>query len=209
MTARHTAVALLGAALFTTLLVLVLTAWEPLRAVDLTTLNGLHSYALDHHGYTATMKAISTAGSAPVYVVLFTVITAWLLYQRRWREASFVAVAEIGGGLLNDLLKFIVHRPRPVVTDPVAHADGLGFPSGHAQSAAVAATVLLVVVATEFNRTAQVYSYGLAGLAVALIGFSRVALSVHYVSDVLAGYCAGITWAFYVLLVMNRVWLDR
>ncbi|MFD4676984.1 phosphatase PAP2 family protein [Lentzea sp. NPDC058450] len=203
---RHTAVVLLAAALFTTLLVLVLVAWEPLRAVDSAALNGLHAYALAQPGFTTTMKDISTAGSAPVYTVLFTAITLWLLHRRRWRDAVFTAVAEVGGGLLNHLLKFVVNRPRPVVADPIAHASGLSFPSGHAQSAAVAATVLFVLFAGELNRTGQIYLYGIVGLAVALIGFSRVALSVHYVSDVLAGFCAGVTWAICVLLVTNRVW---
>ncbi|GHH42174.1 phosphatase PAP2 family protein [Lentzea cavernae] len=141
--------------------------------------------------------------------MLFTTIGGWLLYRRRWREAVFVAVAEIGGGLLNSLLKAVVHRQRPVVADPVAHANGLSFPSGHAQSAAVAATVLLVVFAGELNRTGQIYLCGLAGPAVALIGFSRVALLVHYVFDVLVGYCSGIAWASCVWLLTHRAWSDR
>ncbi|MFD4636920.1 phosphatase PAP2 family protein [Lentzea sp. NPDC058436] len=206
---RPATVSLIATALFAILLVLVLTAWSPLMTADIAVLNGLHAHALKHPAFVATMKTISNAGSAPVYTVLFTGITAWLLYRRRFRQATFVAVAEIGGGLLNSLLKFLVHRPRPLVLDPVAQASGLSFPSGHAQSAAVAATVLLVVFAGELNRAGRFASYYLAVLAVGFVGFSRVALSVHYVSDVLAGFCAGIAWATCVLILTDRAWAGR
>jgi undecaprenyl-diphosphatase len=204
-TVRRAATPALTAALFAILLVLVLTGWTPLGVVDTAALDGLHAYALAHPGFTAVMKAVSTAGSAPVYIVVFTAVTVWLLFRRRFHEAVFTATAEIGGGVLNDLLKFVVHRPRPVVPDPVAHANGLSFPSGHAQSAAVAATVLLALFASEFNREGRIGACTAAVLAVALIGFSRIALSVHYVSDVLAGFCAGIAWATVVLLATQAL----
>ena len=59
--------------------------------------------------------------------------------------ALFVAVTVGVSPLLNELVKLVVHRSRPVVVDPVVHANGASFPSGHAQAAMVGYTVLLLV----------------------------------------------------------------
>jgi membrane-associated phospholipid phosphatase len=58
----------------------------------------------------------------------------------------FVTVALLGGQALNVLVKTLVHRVRPVLPDPVAHAGGLSFPSGHAQAAMVGYGVLVLVI---------------------------------------------------------------
>jgi membrane-associated phospholipid phosphatase len=78
--------------------------------------------------------------------------------------------------------------------DPVAHANGLSFPSGHAQSAMVAACVLLLVFLPALRGAARAAAVVVAAVAVLAIGFSRVALGVHFASDVVAGYVLGAAW---------------
>jgi undecaprenyl-diphosphatase len=78
--------------------------------------------------------------------------------------------------------------------DPVAHANGMSFPSGHAQSATVAAAVLLLVFLPALRGARRRLAVVVAVAFVAAIGFARVALGVHYVSDVLAGYALGAAW---------------
>jgi membrane-associated phospholipid phosphatase len=182
---------------FALLLLLVQSKWDPLLDVDEGARDDLHTYAVDHNGFVGAMKVLSTIGSAPVYIVVFGAIAAWLAFvRRRVRLALFVAVAMIGGSVLNALVKAAVDRARPVLPDPVAHANGLSFPSGHAQSAATAACValLLVLPALRGRPGARAAAVGLAALYVAAISFSRVALGVHYVSDVLAGAVLGAAW---------------
>ncbi|WP_146174883.1 phosphatase PAP2 family protein [Umezawaea tangerina] len=179
---------------FGLLLFFVQDNWPPLRAVDQGGRDGLHRFALAHHTFTAVMKALSTIGSAPVYFAVFAVLVAWLLHRRRRGLAAFVAVTEAGGAVLNELVKTVVHRARPVVADPVAHASGLSFPSGHAQSAVVSYSLLLLLFWNSAGRRWRPVAVAVAAVVVLGIGLSRTALSVHYVSDVLAGYALGAAW---------------
>ena len=180
---------LLVAVPFGLLLFLVQDKWPPLLDVDTDARDSLHDYAVDHTGFVTALRVLSTIGSAFVYVPLFALVAALLLRRRQPRLAIFVVVTMAGSSVLNGLVKLAVDRARPVLPDPVAHASGMSFPSGHAQSAIVAASILLLVVA------------GLRPLAIAgavawalAIGFARVGLGVHFVSDVLAGYVLGLAW---------------
>jgi undecaprenyl-diphosphatase len=184
----------LAAVPFGLLLFLVEAKWRPLLEVDQGARDDLHHYAADHPAFVTVMKVLSAIGSAPVYLVAFGALAAWLARRGRVRQAIFVAVAMAGGSLLNWLVKLAVNRARPVLPDPVAHANGLSFPSGHAQSAMVAACVLLVVFWPALGGARRLAAVTLAAAGVLAIGFSRVALGVHYVSDVLAGYLLGVAW---------------
>lgn len=168
--------------------------WQPVRYLDDHSLHTLHHYAAEHPAFVAAMKVVSTIGSWSTYSVLFAGTTTWLLLKRQPRPALFVAVTPLTSSWLNDLAKTVVDRPRPQLPDPVAHAGGLSFPSGHAQSAMVAVLVLLVVaLPARHQRSRRVTLVAAAGF-VLVVGFSRVALGVHYVSDVLAGYALGLAW---------------
>jgi undecaprenyl-diphosphatase len=149
---------------------------------------------VDHPGFVTTMKVVSAIGSWWTYTLLFAGSSAWLLLRRQRRLALFIAVAPLTGSRLNGLAKWVVDRPRPFVPDPVAHAGGLSFTSGHAQSAAMAALVMLVVLLPSLDRRGRRVAAGAATAWVFAVGFSRVALGVHYVSDVLAGYALGVAW---------------
>jgi undecaprenyl-diphosphatase len=87
-----------------------------------------------------------------------------------------------------------VNRARPSLEDPVAQAAGLSFPSGHAQAAVVSYAVLLIVCAPMLRRGRRRIAVAAAALMVLAIGFSRIALGVHYPSDVLGGYVLGTAW---------------
>ncbi len=97
----------------------------------------------------------------------------------------------------------LVDRARPIVADPVAHAGGLSFPSGHAQNAVVAWGVLLLVFLPVLRGRWRVVAVIAAVAVVLAIGFARVALSVHFVSDVLAGYALGAAWLAAMIAAFN------
>jgi membrane-associated phospholipid phosphatase len=179
---------------FGLLLFLVQDRWRPLLRVDDGARDGLHRYALHHHGLVTAAKTLSTIGSAQVYIVLFAAVAGWLVWRRLPRLALFVVVTLVGSSILNALVKLAVDRSRPVLPDPVAHANGMSFPSGHAQSATVAAAVLLLVFLPALRGAWRPFAVAVAVAYVAAVGFARVALGVHYVSDVLAGYVLGAAW---------------
>jgi len=181
-------------AVFGLLLVLVETGWPPLWELDRSTSEGLHDVAVQHAWLVTAMKTISLIGSSGVYVPLFTAIVATLAWRREFRLAVFAAVTVAGSSLLNSTVKALVGRERPVFADPVAHAGASSFPSGHAQSSVVLTSVLLVLFLPMLHGRRRVVAVTTAVVWALAVGFSRVGLGVHYVSDVLAGYALGAAW---------------
>jgi membrane-associated phospholipid phosphatase len=190
---------------FGLLLFLVEDRWPPLSDVDGGARDGMHRLALHHDGLVAALKVLSTIGSAVVYFPLFAAVAGWLVWRRLPRLALFVVVTVGGSALLNVLVKLVVHRARPVVADPVAHAAGMSFPSGHAQSAIVACSVLLLVFLPALRGPARVLAVAAAVAMVLAIGFARVTLGVHFVSDVLAGYVLGAAWVAGMIAAFNAL----
>lgn len=188
------AVAAVPLAVFAGLLVLVRLRWHPLAALDAQVAAGLHRTALRHSSLVLCMKIVSTLGTSAAYLLVFAVVLAWLVRRGRARAAAFVAVTLIGGTVLNTLVKAAVDRPRPVFPQAVARAGYSSFPSGHAQGVSVALGVALVVLLPSAPAAAR--RAGVAGgTAWALtVGFARLALGVHYLSDVVAGYALGAAW---------------
>jgi undecaprenyl-diphosphatase len=179
---------------FGLLLVLVRDRWGPLLDLDQRASDGLHDVAVRHDAFVAVLKVVSTIGSAAVYTPLFALLAFWLYVRGLRRLAAFVAVTVIGGPIINTLVKTAVDRARPDLADPVAHAAGYSFPSGHAQSATVAAGVLLLVFLPALRGRARTAALVAAPAWVVLVCFSRVGLGVHFVSDVVGGVILGAAW---------------
>jgi undecaprenyl-diphosphatase len=179
---------------FGLLLLFVQGEWRPLLRIDDGARDDLHSLAVANDAFVDAMKALSTIGAAGTYWVVFSAVALWLLWRRLPRLAVFVAVTVGGSSLLNLAVKHAVDRARPVLENPVAHANGLSFPSGHAQSAIVGYSTLLLVFWPVLGPLARRAAVAGAVVMVLAIGFSRIALGVHYVSDVLAGYVLGAAW---------------
>jgi undecaprenyl-diphosphatase len=194
---------LLVAVPFALLLFLVQDKWDPLLDVDEGARDELHSVAVGHAWLVSALKVLSAIGSAWVYVPLFALVALWLVRRGLPRLALFVVVTVAGSSALNTLVKLAVDRARPVLPDPVAHASGMSFPSGHAQSAVVAVSVLLLVFMPSLGPRARWVAVALAVLWVLAIGFARISLGVHYVTDVLAGYVLGAAWVAAMAAAFN------
>lgn len=124
-----------------------------------------------------------------------------LLVARRWREASFAIVALAGSGLLNLGTKAFFRRDRPSLWESIAPESSFSFPSGHAMgSMTLAAVVVLLAWGTRWRWPVLVLALAFTGL----VGLSRLYLGVHYPSDVLAGWAAGLAWTAGVYLVLFR-----
>jgi len=194
---------------FAATLLLVEGRWSPLLRADQGARDGLHNFAVGHAGFVAAMQVISASGSAVAWVVLLTPVVAWLLWRGLPRLALFVLVAALGSSLLNLVVKTAVHRLRPVLSDPVARAQGLSFPSAHAQAAVVGCAILLLVFLPVLGGAWGKGAATLALVATAAIGFSRIALGVHYVSDVLGGYFLGAVWVAAAAAAFNVMAVNR
>jgi membrane-associated phospholipid phosphatase len=129
-------------------------------------------------------------------LILFAVILGvYFLQHRLWSRALEVLVVPGGAQLLNNVLKLLFHRDRPTaVSGGLISAQIYSFPSGHAM---VSAAFYLFVAYLAWHhlrgRWRTLAATGLL-LLVVLIGLSRMYLAVHYLTDVVAGYCAGFVW---------------
>lgn len=169
----------------------------------------LHSHNPDW--LPGAMYFITTLGSFPTMAVLSLGTVAWLwLRHRNLRAMGLLAIASLGGMVLNAVLKLSLHRPRPLV-DPLIDAQGFSLPSGHAMSALVFYGFLayLLIRSSRRRLTKALIGCALASWIV-LIGITRIYLRAHYFTDVVAGYAAGCCWLTSCILAMEfRPWYRR
>jgi undecaprenyl-diphosphatase len=141
-------------------------------------------------------------GSGFVLGLVVLAIVGFLLLQGTHRTALFVLVATCGGGAANSLLKALFQRPRPEVVPHLRDVFSLSFPSGHAMtSAAVYLTLGALLMRITERRATKVYCMAMAMLVTVIVGSTRVYLGVHYPTDVLAGWIAGMSWALLCWIV--------
>lgn len=151
-------------------------------------------------------KVATLAGNVAFLGVLIVVAALYLLRRRLVNEAALVCVVAFGIEALNAVLKLAFHRPRPELA--FVHLDTYSFPSGHAAGSAAIYAALFYLVAVRAGSLGRVAS-ALAFVALlALVGFSRLYLEVHYLSDVLAGLALGTAWATAWLFVYETRRLD-
>lgn len=153
-------------------------------------------------------RDITALGGAAVIGLVALTTIGFLALQRKKHAAVLVAAAIFGGALLTAGLKEFFARERPALVPHLAHVTSSSFPSGHSTLSAVTYLTLAALLArTVADRGTRAYLLGIASVLVMLIGLSRIFLGVHYPTDVLAGWCAGIAWAL-VCAVFTR-WLQR
>jgi undecaprenyl-diphosphatase len=129
---------------------------------------------------------------AQVLAALLIIAALVLLARGDWRHLIMLAVTAGGGALLNIVLKSAFHRARPTfaLEFPVTSSS---FPSGHAMDSLIGYGLLVYWLGSKFPQARRMAIMIVVAL-VALIGFARIYLGVHYLSDVVAGYSAGIIW---------------
>jgi membrane-associated phospholipid phosphatase len=169
----------------------------------------LHEHATDP--LTTFFKAVTELGNGIVLAGV-AAIAAYLLARRRlFADALLMVLAYCGAEVLSYALKLGFHRDRPFFTDPLATANTYSFPSGHATVSLATYGALGFVLARRVRGRARFAILGAATLLISLIGFSRLYLGVHFLSDVIAGYSAGTAWVAFcvVVLDLHQRWRGR
>ncbi len=145
---------------------------------------------------------LTVLGGRAFLVLTTASVVGYLWFERKHHAMWLVAVAASGGGLITTALKYVVGRGRPDVVPHLVTVTSPSFPSGHAMLAAVVYLTLGALLARFAARPrTRIYLLSLAFLLTFLVGSSRVYLGVHYPTDVLAGWCAGLAWALVCWLV--------
>lgn len=141
-------------------------------------------------------------GGAVGLTLVVAAVIAWLLRRRARAEAVLLFVVALGIQVLVFTGKNGYERPRPDVGSAIALPSSFSFPSGHAAGGFAVFGLLGLYAGTLARKTRERAVAIGAGLALAaLIGASRVALNVHYVTDVVAGALLGLGWLSVCLLV--------
>jgi undecaprenyl-diphosphatase len=143
---------------------------------------------------THIMQGFSFLGSVGMQLALTATAIIVFLYVRRRRAAALFAITMAGAAVLDVVLKLAFHRVRPTAyfgTSP----GSFSFPSGHALGSLCFYGALAVILSAHITKKKTraiiwTVALGIAGI----IGLSRIYLGVHYPSDVLAGYSAGVVW---------------
>jgi len=150
-------------------------------------------YSLRSPLLTKIMLLITHLGGSYVLIPA-TIITIFLIIRKHQEEAFLFSIILIMGLILNTSLKSILHRPRPDIT-PLINETSYSFPSGHAMNSFVFYTTVSFY-SFRFTRKKKlsIFISFASLLMILLIGFSRVYLGVHYPTDILAGYFAGLAW---------------
>ncbi|MBC8084151.1 MAG: phosphatase PAP2 family protein [Hymenobacter sp.] len=151
------------------------------------------------------VEAVTFFASRSFITVAACLLIDWFLLVRRHRWHSLlVPVVALGSIALNLVLKQLYHRPRPLL--PLISASGLSFPSGHAMISASFYGLLIYLVHAHVRRPGWRWLLmGGLGLLIGLIGLTRVYLRVHYATDVLAGFMAGLIWLLVAIPLLRQV----
>ena len=167
---------------------------DPLTQFDVTLLEWFHAHATPS-GY-AIFNAITVLGSPVTLSVLALGVGLLLAIRRQWILLGGWLAAFAGGGLLDEVLKLVIQRPRPPYASAFLHHYSWSFPSGHAMGSLIGYGMLAYVLVVLWirGRRAQVSVVLGAALLIVAIGLSRLYLGVHYFSDVVGGYAAGVLW---------------
>ncbi|AFY47582.1 membrane-associated phospholipid phosphatase [Nostoc sp. PCC 7524] len=157
----------------------------------------LHTPLLD-----TIMKGITALGEPLVFGSICSALGINLWYNQRRREATTLGMATVGAVGLNLLFKELFRRARPALWDYIVNAVHYSFPSGHAMVSTAIYGCIGYILAKEFPQWRK-QILGSITVLIWAIGLSRLYLGVHWPTDVLAGYAAGILWLIACILYLE------
>jgi len=156
--------------------------------------------------FTAAMFPVSFLGSPTTVLVVGLALVVYFAWRRKWYEVSVLVIAVGGAQLLDFLLKAIVVRQRPILSDPLLTLTSYSFPSGHVMGSMAFYGLLAHVAMRRVRRWRTRVTISMSAFVlILLMGFSRMYLGVHYLSDVLGGYAAGFVWLMVTITGVETV----
>ena len=170
---------------------------EPLR-VDLAVFQFM--YELRSPLADRLMAALASIGDLQVLAPAVGLTLLWLAWRRRWLAAAHWLAALAFGLALTALLGAVIDMPRP----PTAHG-GFGFPSVGITMCTIVFGFFAVLIARELPGRSRVWPYLVSGVVVAILGFARLYLGAHWLSDIVGGMLLGIVWLLVLGIATGHV----
>lgn len=158
-------------------------------------------------GLTTVLRIVTWLGSLAVIIPAGVIASLFFVLRgHRWWPVALLAVSIAGAVGLYNIVKHLVGRPRPPPAIWIGHFSGASFPSGHAAQSVACYATLAVLLSAGRPARVKIALSGLAALVVLVVGFSRIYLGAHWLTDVLGGYALGVAWVAIVFTVMLTVW---
>lgn len=130
------------------------------------------------------------------FVALLTLaVSAYAGFYKKNKQIAwwYLLTVAIGGGAMNQIVKYILQRERPTDFTPLIEQGGYSFPSGHAMGSMVAYGALLFLIIRTYSKWKVILPAIIIIIPlIALIGISRIYLGVHFPSDVIGGFSLGL-----------------
>lgn len=156
--------------------------------------------------FVSVLRAFTEFGSGDWIGLILFVLVLFFVWKRWWPSLVTLIIAVPGGMLLNEWVKVLVHRQRPFVDGPFVDWSGYSFASGHTIGATLLYGQLLLFVLPALKaRHWRLLSIVSAMSLVALVGFSRIALGAHFLTDVVAAIFFGIVWLMLCLFATKSM----
>ncbi len=168
----------------------------PLLRWDVPIDQSLHQMAL-HDSWLVVHIMIGASFMGREMIVMAGVLMAAYFWSRsRWRELWMLALGVGGGEIWFEVLSNIIKRPRPAFAEHISNVlTGPGFPSGHCISSVLLYGLIAYLLVPHLKSTIlKVLVILAAVLLIGFIGYSRLFVGDHYLTDVIAGYAWGLFW---------------
>ena len=147
---------------------------------------------------------ITSIGNTIPLITLSVLLGIFLIFKKKYGHLIVLVSSMFIGLGLESLIKILVHRFRPELS--LIKETSFSFPSAHATLAIIFFSVLLYSLLEEIKKPKNKAALGIGiGLIVLLIGFSRIYLGVHWLSDVLGGFSLGLFTISLILLILEII----
>ena len=176
--------------------------WSWVVTADAATLAPAHRIGVAHHGWVTFWDAWCSVFSPVSFRVLILGLIVLALVRRRTRLALFLFVTVELSAVIAETAKQLGDRPRPATA--LVHAAFTSFPSGHAVGTMVVVLVAWAVLLPALGRVGRRWMVAAGSVLVLSVGIGRVALNVHHLSDVVAGWALGYLYVALCLAVLGR-----
>lgn len=151
-------------------------------------------------------RDITALGGYAILTMLMLAVSGYFYLSRQRATMWYVVIAIISGYAVSMGLKAFFSRPRPELVAHLSYVSSSSFPSGHSMMSAVAYLTLGVLLAeVAASRLLKAYFLVIAMAVTVLVGCSRIYMGVHYPTDVVAGWAAGLAWATLCWIIAKQL----
>ncbi|MDX9913060.1 MAG: bifunctional DedA family/phosphatase PAP2 family protein [Candidatus Moranbacteria bacterium] len=150
------------------------------------------------------MIIITNLGSTLVLSVLSIALLIFFVSKNKWRYSALLIIAMVGGKAIEIAFKYIIARDRPLGS--LVETTGYSFPSGHATMAIIFFSILAYYFKNHiYNKNLKYILISINIFLILSIGFSRIYLHAHWLTDVIGGFSLGMFWLTLLILALEAI----